>query len=177
MPPKANRTVSRGGFTGLPSQVVTNEPTTAAEETRRNRAVVERDLRGLQESEAAILKLANVNLEGWEGEKEVRVKTAFDRILHHGWYDKLESNLKAMELIHVNAVREHFAMRRDRIQTPSLIAGKRTNTMEALEWADNVNSINDLKATTNLRDNFMQFVSKKAEQRKRHQQNHFHSTF
>jgi hypothetical protein len=168
MPPKSNRPLSRGGFTGIPSTVIKND-SAIPEDIRHSRAM-DRDLRGMQEADACVMKLANVNLEGWEQEKEVRVKGAFERILHHGWYDKLESNLKAMELIHVNAVREHYAMRRDKIQTPSLIGGKRSNTLTALEWADNVNSISDLKATTNLRDNFMQFVTKKSEQRKRQQQ-------
>ena len=172
MPPKnaTTRPLSRGGFTGIASTVI-KQDSAVPDDVRRARAI-ERDLRGLQEADASILKLANVNLEGWELEKEVRVKGAFERILHHGWYDKLESNLKAVELVHVNAVREHFAMRRDKIKTPSLEGGKRSNTMTALEWVDNVNSLHDLKTTTNLRDNFMEFVSRKSEQRKRSQKVH-----
>ncbi len=152
---------------GIPSTVIKDEKVVT--EASRHRAI-DRDIRGLEQNDASVLKLANVNLEGWEQEKEQRVKGAFERIVHHGWYDKLESNLKAMELVHVNAVREHFAMRRDKIMTPSLTGGRHSNTLTALEWADNVNSIHNLKATTNLRDNFMLFVSKKSEQQKRQQQ-------
>lgn len=110
------------------------------------------------------MKLATVRLEGWERQKEVRVRNAFDRIVDHGWYDKSEANLKAIELGHINAVREHYAMRRDKVKTPTLLGGIKTNTWHPLEWADNVNAVDDLSRTTNLETCFMTLLKRKAKQ-------------
>ena len=159
---------SKGGFSGTQSNVITLGSTVSARE-RKARAD-QRDFRAATLADKNLVKLASVRLEGWEREKEVRVRNAFDRIVDHGWYDNAESTLKVMELGHINAVREHYAMRRDKIKTPALISGPKTNSCHALEWVDNVNAIDDLSKTTHLQNHFMGLMRQKVAARQRRQQ-------
>lgn len=186
---------SKGGFSGMASNVVTQN-STVSEAERKERAL-QRDFRAAQLADRDIVKLASISMEGWEREKEHRVRNAFDRIVEHGWYDRAESTLKAVELGHVNAVREHYAMRRDKIKTPALMqqqltrrappqqqlrkggnaAGVRDvehNTISALEWADNVNALDELSRTTHLENHFMGLMERKAAARRKQQQQQQH---
>jgi hypothetical protein len=161
---------------------------TVSEAERKERAL-QRDFRAAQLADREIVKLASVSMEGWEREKELRVRNAFDRIVEHGWYDRAESTLKAVELGHINSVREHYAMRRDKIKTPALLqhnhrgaaaaprngSGLRrppveNNTISALEWADNVNALDELSRETHLENHFMGLMERKVAARRRQQQ-------
>lgn len=168
MPPKSAAAPRRsiGGFTGTVGKVVTRD---VARNALSKESALDCEIDGMRQRDAQVLKLTNVNFGGWEEEKEIRVKNAFNRIIEHEWYDKLEGNLKAVELVHINAVREHYAMRRDKVKTPALLGGKKSNSMTALQWADNVNSIHDLKPSTNLRDHFMDMVKKQSAHRRKGQ--------
>ena len=85
---------------------------------RRNAAQQQRQQTLQMQADHNATTIASVNLGQWEVEKEKRVHAAFDRIIEKEWYDKYEANLKASERNHINAVREHFSMRRDKIKTP-----------------------------------------------------------
>jgi hypothetical protein len=162
---------------------------TVSEAERKERAL-QRDFRGAQLADREIVKLASVSMEGWEREKELRVRNAFDRIVEHGWYDRAESTLKAVELGHINSVREHYAMRRDKIKTPALLphnhraaaaSGQRrppveNNTISALEWADNVNALDELSRETHLENHFMGLMERKVAARRRQQQQQQHQS-
>lgn len=160
---------TKGGFSGMASNVIALGSTVS--EAERRERTLQRDYQAAKLADQRLVKLATVSMEGWEREKEQRVRQAFDRIVEHGWYDRAESTLKAIELGHVNAVREHYAMRRDKIRTPALLqstgvrqrddAAVERNTISALEWADNVNALDELSRTTNLGDHFMGLMHRK----------------
>lgn len=177
--PKQQRqsTFSKGGFGGLNSRATYDYVT--AEEIRRKReeAKQERAAKITAAKDEKLLKLATVSMNQWEIEKEKRVKVAFDRIIEHEWFDKFEGNLKLAEQRHINAVREHFAMRRDRIKTPDAAAqvgvvasSSKTNVMSAFEWADNIHAMDQLgmEGSFNLQQRFLKMAAKKAAQ---HQKN------
>jgi hypothetical protein len=72
------------------------------------------------------VRLAEVPYDGWQAEKERRVRAAYERVVENEWIDPwAEAALGPLERIHMNAVREHFAMRRDRLKTPCLPASER----------------------------------------------------
>ena len=88
--------ISIGGFKGLPSKVVTKDRTKPqSRQLEHQRGGAERHPQYSRKVEEAVVKLASVPFEGWDKEKEGRVKVAFDRILEHEWYDKYEGNLRA----------------------------------------------------------------------------------
>ena len=64
-------------------------------------------------------------------------------------------------------MREHYAMRRDKIKTPDAQCRKGSNTMPALQWAENMEAINDLKPGTCVREHFTDLLRKKASARRR----------
>lgn len=185
----ADSVASKGGFFGSTGKILHAVSSREKEEQRRDR-LAERDARAAALADRDIVALASVRLEGWEQEKEIRVRNAFARIVDREWYDKSEQTLKAVELGHINAVREHYAMKRDKIMTPSLAAlhpsnarqglpargssGKAAvgrasemNTWNALEWADNVNAVDDLRAQdVNLQDHFLDLMRRKAAAKK-----------
>jgi hypothetical protein len=151
---------SRGGYSGAIHNVLRTQSRFTTKE--REELAEERALLAIERANQDVVKLASVRMDGWEKEKEVRVRNAFDRIIQKGWYDKSEHTLKAAELGHINAVREHYAMRRDKIKTPSFLPTKRSNAMTALEWADNVNAVDDLSESTNLRDHFAEMLQRRS---------------
>mmetsp|Transcript_38 Transcript_38/g.139 ORF Transcript_38/g.139 Transcript_38/m.139 type:complete len:220 (-) Transcript_38:32-691(-) len=147
--------LSMGGFRGMPESARVR-PSGHAGVTARERA---EEARARREEQGEIpvhrrdehaLRMATVPLEGWEREKEKRVKKAFNRIVEKEWFDQFEGNLKLVEQIHVNAVREHFAMRRDRIKTPDVKCRKGGNTISREDWARNVEALNYLDSSTNV---------------------------
>ena len=165
-------TFSKGGFAGLSSG--TKIDYVAAEEIRRQREEAKRERAAKLDlvKDEKILKLATVSMNQWEIEKEKRVKVAFDRIIEHEWFDKFEGNLKVGEQRHINAVREHFAMRRDKIKTPDSAAqtgvvasSKKTNVMTAFEWADNIHAMDQLgmEGSVNLQKRFLKMAAKRSE--------------
>lgn len=184
--------LSKGGFAGMTGRVVL-AGSTVSPALREERAL-QRDHRAAELADRDIVKLAGVRMEGWEREKEVRVRNAFERIVEHGWYDKSEVSLKAIELGHINAVREHYAMRRDKIKTPALFptsvaaplsramrldpesqpgpatTGTKQNTWNALEWADNVNAVDELSKPTNVQQHFAYLIEVQSAKRKKKQQ-------
>ena len=116
----------------------------------------------MSRDEADIIRLANVPFDGWQKEKEKRCEVAFNRIIEHDWYDKFEGNMSMNEMIHVNAVREHYAMRRDKIKTPAEIPLKGTNTISCLDWAADMEAIEQLNRDTGVSQGFRQMMLKKA---------------
>lgn len=182
-----------GGYHGLPEKVLTGgEAQRAAMTIQRRKREDTRRADELKPSfdEAERIRMASVPFEGWSKEKEVRVKRAVDRILEHDWYDKFENNLKDVEKVHINAVREHFAMRRDRIQTPALMpvgrgcgrvtaaatprslgpSEERTrkpvpNYMASGEWMANMEALDLLQGGTNVGTFFRGMVGERRQKR------------
>lgn len=95
-------------------------------------------------------RLVSVPLKGWEQQKAKRVEEAYHRIVEREWFDKFEANLKQVEQVHINAVREHFAMRRDKIKTPDVRCRRGSNAIGREEWARNVEALNSLTTDTNV---------------------------
>ena len=152
--------ISRGGFRGVPESTIT-----AAHKSRAAQAAYLK--RKLDENQPVMhadpqrVRLAQVPFEGWEKEKEARIKVAYDRIVEREWYDKFESNLKPMEQVHINAVREHYAMRRDKIKTPDIRARPGSNTLPPNEWAANMEALDCLKRDTHVSTFFRGLVGRK----------------
>lgn len=162
--------LSMGGFRGMPesSNVRPNAATgisaREAAAMQRQRRIDENEIPVHRKDEHA-LRMATVPLEGWEREKEKRVKKAFNRIVEKEWFDQFEGNLKLVEQIHINAVREHFAMRRDRLKTPDVKVRKGGNTISREEWARNVEALNYLDHSTNVGTFFKGLAGKQRAQR------------
>jgi hypothetical protein len=113
-------------------------------------------------------RIVSVPLAGWEQQKAKRVEEAFHRIVEKEWFDKFEGNLKPVEQIHINAVREHFAMRRDKIKTPDL-SRKGSNAIGREEWARNVEAIDSLSRDTNVGTFFRGLAGKQRANRMKQQ--------
>lgn len=156
-----------GGFSGIPTAEKLRPSNYAGVEARARGDAVRAEIhenRPVKHRDEHAVRMATVNLEGWETEKEKRVQKAFNRIVEHEWYDKFEGNLKVVEQIHVNAVREHFAMRRDKLKTPDVKCRKGGNAIGREDWARNVEAINYLAGSTNIGTHFRGLVG---QQRKR----------
>jgi hypothetical protein len=168
MPPKADFTV--GGFRGLPTAERIRPSDFAGQDARRRGDQVRASRESLDDrpvkhlNEQAV-RMAEVPMEGWEREKEKRVHTAFHRIVEREWFDKFEANLKAVEQVHVNAVREHFAMRRDKLKTPDVKCRKGGNAIGREDWARNVEALNQLQPSTNIGTHFRGLVGRQRYQR------------
>lgn len=160
MPPKQEPKPSVGGFSGLPeSDSVARRK---AAQARKDTPHEQRAAAASSRVEEDVMRLANVPFDGWQKEKEKRCEVAFNRILEKDWYDKFEANMSNHELIHVNAVREHYAMRRDKIKTPAAIPFKGSNAITCLEWAAEMEAIEELNRDTGVRNGFRDMLLKKA---------------
>ena len=104
---------------------------------------------------------SDIPFEGWEKQKQSLVVRAFDRIIEHEWYDKFENNLKDVERIHINSVREHYAMRRDRVKTPAPLSAKGGNCMNSHDWAANMEALEILNGETNVQTFFRGLVGRR----------------
>lgn len=165
--------ISRGGFSGMPGARMTTtrgdaetsaSPIAVAARARRA-AADEFQLHHPGQSRHdvdAAARVARVPFDGWAKEKEARVRTAFQRIIEKGWYDKHEQSLNAAEQVHVNAVREHYAMRRDKLKTPDWRAAPGGNTWTRLEWAGNMEAIDALAPTTSVQAGFKRMLQRQA---------------
>eukprot|EP00744_Colponema_vietnamica_P022270 GILI01031972.1.p1 GENE.GILI01031972.1~~GILI01031972.1.p1 ORF type:complete len:244 (-),score=39.67 GILI01031972.1:71-802(-) len=118
----SNMNFSIGGFSLKKDAAAERREAALHKLELRNRAQSDRQHTLQMRADQNVMKIASVNMSQWEIEKEKRVKVAFDRIIEKDWYDKYELNLKASEQNHINAVREHFSMRRDKIKTPAISA-------------------------------------------------------
>ena len=153
---------SKGGFCGFPSKVL--HSLSAQESLRcRSEASVKRQLKFHKQEDRDLITLVSVPTEGWEREKAQRVEVAFQRILQREWWDKFEGNMKLVDQIHINAVREHYALKRDKIKTPALIATRKSNTMNAMDWAANMEAVQRLNGGTGLQQHFLKMARKKSQ--------------
>ena len=178
-PPSAPdaKPISRGGFAGVPEGTISTSH--KARESHKAYLKTRFDASTpVMHADPQRVRLAEVPFDGWEKEKEGRVKVAFDRIIERDWYDKYEHNLKPVEQVHVNAVREHYAMRRDKLKTPDIRARPGSNTLPPNEWAANMEALDSLKRETNVGTFFRGLVGRKMssrakEKRAAKQQNEF----
>jgi len=164
-----------GGFSGVPKEEKTtiHQKSITAHKIEIPKSASQRNYKPQTHPDASRtsrdqdVRVAKVPFEGWQREKENRVKTAFHRILERDWYDKYEQNLSDAELIHINAVREHYAMRRDKAMTPSLNCDKGSNTFTPLEWCSNMEAVEALNRGTDIKAHFRGMIHKRARRRQR----------
>eukprot|EP00760_Papus_ankaliazontas_P024437 PhM_4_TR2308/c0_g1_i1/m.103187 len=101
------------------------------------------------------------DFEGWEQQKEKKVRVALTRIIERGWYSKDEHKLSDAELRHRNALREHYSMGRHKLTTPVIGA----NTMPVHEWHVNMNALSVLSHDTSLRSSFKRVCERRRKER------------
>jgi len=101
------------------------------------------------------------SFEGWDKQKEKKTRVAVGRILDRGWYSPHAHKLCDEDLRHMHALREHFSMRRNKVQTPSV--GE--NTMAQHEWHSNMNALTVLSHGHDIGSVFRQKVDAVQRQR------------
>jgi hypothetical protein len=157
---KTGKPFGMGGFYGIPNTVM------AAGDSRKRTSRAPPDGAALYEERSHEVRMAQVPFDGWEREKEKRVAVAFGRVIEREWADRREQDLKACERVHINAVREHYAMRRDKLKTPDVRARRGGNTLSQEEWAANVEAIDVLQGGTGIQTFFRGMVGKQIKERK-----------
>ena len=111
------------------------------------------------------VRCAEAPFGAWAAQKEKRVATAFGRIIERDWYDKQELTMRPVERVHLNAVREHFAMRRDKIQTPDFRARPKSNTLTRQSWAESLEAMEVLNRETHVATFFHGLVGRTIQKR------------
>eukprot|EP00759_Apiculatamorpha_spiralis_P012046 PhF_6_TR19137/c0_g1_i1/m.28152 len=108
------------------------------------------------EEGGVMLEHALPDFEGWEQQKEKKVRVALQRIIDRKWYSPDEHKLSDEELRHRNALREHYSMCRNKLMTPAIGA----NTMPHHEWHSNMNALSVLSKDTNVQNKFRKQVER-----------------
>ncbi|KEG10787.1 hypothetical protein DQ04_03291040 [Trypanosoma grayi] len=171
--PAGGRPFSKGGFSGLLRCAVaaaarrgrTAGGRLTVNALRPERPRANNGCRGDDNDDTVWTAVAPVD--GLERERAKRVRVAFDRILDRGWIGVSEQDLTPHEMAHVNAVREHYALRRDLLLTPSCSAGPGSNVIEVGEWVANASALNASSCNTGVQDGFLALVQQRAEERMR----------
>lgn len=155
-----------GGFRGLRSDDL--EPLTVRDRRRKADDQVTEDK--ITHIDPLAVRCAEAPFGAWAAEKERRVATAFSRIVERDWYDKYELALRPIERAHMNAVREHYAMRRDKLRTPDIQARPKSNALTRQAWCESMEAIEVLHKDTNVSSFFQGMVGKHIQQRMRREE-------
>lgn len=154
---------SYGGFRGLRNADL--EPMTVKD--RRKKADEQLTEDKITHIDPLAVRCAEAPFGAWAAEKEKRVSSAFGRIIERDWYDKYELTLRPVERAHMNAVREHYAMRRDKLKTPDIQARPKSNTLTKQAWCESMEAIEVLHKDTNVSSFFQGMVGKHIQKRMR----------
>ena len=155
-----------GGFKGLnPSDL---EPMTFKDRRKKVEENLTEDQ--ITHIDPIAVRCAEVPFHAWAAQKEKRVSEAFGRIIERDWYDKYELTLRPIERAHMNAVREHYAMRRDKIKTPDIQAKPKSNTLTKKEWCESMEAIEVLNKDTSVGSFFQGMVGKHIQKRLRREE-------
>ncbi len=150
-----------GGFRGLKS--ADTEPLTARD--RRKKVEEHMPEAKITHIDPLAVRCAEAPFTAWAAEKERRVATAFCRIVERDWYDKYELTLRPVERAHMNAVREHYAMRRDKLLTPDIQARPKSNTLTKQAWCESMEAIEILHKDTHVGSFFQGLVGRHIQKR------------
>ncbi|ORC91068.1 uncharacterized protein TM35_000074920 [Trypanosoma theileri] len=96
--------------------------------------------------------------------RRIRVKVVNQQLFKRDCFYDNQRHGSLYDMAHVNAVREHYALRRDLLLTPKWQSDLERNAANEHVWVENRNLMNTPVPETSVDTNFTALVRRRAEQ-------------